>query len=618
MPLDSQCLSQLYPSNMDLEVLGLLIVGAGLHGLIMAKTHLEAHHDASLLVVDESSTVGGTWAAERLYPGLKTNNVWGSYELSDFPMRPERYGAGSKGMDTGKEQGHIPGEVVHEYLCDVAEEFGIDRFLKLGTRVVRAELDEKGVWSVELQPTNNDKADSSQPGSQTVRAHRLVLATGLTSKPHIPSLPGSETFNRPIVYSKQLRSRAEQLSKAKCVVVVGGNKSAWDVAYTAARTGSQVDMVIRPSGGGPSYVWPRRFSLNLFGVEFGTSLAKLSTSRFFTMFDPSPVGNVPWPFSWLKRALHRTTPGQLITRSFWNHLDTTIRKANNYASHPELRKLEPWTTPFWMGNSLSIHNYETDWFNLVRKGKIRVHIADVGRLSEGVVHLRNEEGEGEREDIETDALILCTGWRVGFPVRFDREEEGKDEVEGEVTKMVYENIPYLLSLPRRTPNAPTCQAAGTEKKPSNLPLLYHDILPLQPPFIQNRNIAFIGMSISVHAVVVAQAQALWITALFDDKIPHLHSDSIINVEEIRKKALFDRAYGAARRPKETGGMAGQHTDLVFDSLAYVDGLLRELGINPYRKGSFWREMTQPYRVSDYRRLVGEWIALQSDLSAAGT
>ncbi|KAJ5097891.1 hypothetical protein N7532_004892 [Penicillium argentinense] len=38
-----------------------------------------------------SGAVGGTWAKERLYPDLKTNNLIGSYELSDFPMELDRF-----------------------------------------------------------------------------------------------------------------------------------------------------------------------------------------------------------------------------------------------------------------------------------------------------------------------------------------------------------------------------------------------------------------------------------------------------------------------------------------------------------------------------------------------
>ncbi|RDW64528.1 flavin-containing monooxygenase [Aspergillus mulundensis] len=602
----------------DQDPVDLLVVGAGLHGLTMAKTYLQVHPSAKLVIVDEASSLGGTWARERLYPGLKTNNVFGSYELSDYPMVPERYGVEGKGT------GHIPGEVVHAYLCDVAGHFRLTERVRLGTRVVDAMI-EKEVWEV--------KTESRSAGSQRVEkiyAKKLVIATGLTSTPYIPHIPGSRAFGGLILHSKQLREQAQALAQCKRVVVVGGNKSAWDVCYTAAKAGAQVDMVIRPSGGGPSYLWPRQFSLGPFKI----SLAKLSLIRLFTLFDPAPA---PYPLtpspsrpSWVKRFLHRARLGQWITHLFWSYLDYIIRKMNGYNSHPDLKKLEPWTTPFWMGNSLSIHNYETSWFDLVRAGRIRVHIAELEELSEGRVHLGNGDVLG------ADALVLCTGWRCDIPVQLQADAGEQPELEEddsvltkEALETIHEDVPYLRTLPRRTPNAPTYHEHSVSREKENesaFPLLCRDILPVQRQFIERRNLAFIGMSVSIHAVLVAQAQALWITALFSDRIAHLHlpldHDNDIKKSNldtdmytaVRSMAIRDRVYGEVRRPRETGGLGGQHQDLVFDSLPYVDGLLGDLGVETRRNGSglrgWWREWTEAYRPADYEGVVGEWMALQ--------
>ncbi|KAL2869594.1 flavin-containing monooxygenase [Aspergillus lucknowensis] len=563
----------------------LLIVGAGLHGLIMAKTYLEVHPSAALLVVDESHSVGGTWARERLYPGLKTNNVFGSYELSDFPMVPERYGV--------QGTGHIPGHVVHAYLCDVVDHFEITPHLMLSTKVTSATLLDGGLWSVTLKPVH----ESLKP-VQVIQAARLVIATGLTSTPHIPQIPGSETFDRFILHSKQLREQAQKLEQSKAVVVVGGNKSAWDVCYTAARAGSQVHMVVRQDGGGPSYLWPRQFSLGQFTV----SLAKLSTTRLFALFDPAPFSS--GPFSWQKRFLHQTYFGQMICQMFWTYLDKLIRKLNGYNTHPELQKLEPWATPFWMGNSLSIHNYETSWFDLVREGKIHIHIADLESLSPGKVHLADGTA------LEADALVLCTGWTTDIPVKLAVEHDIAKE-EKMAMETIHASIPYLSQLPKRTPNVPRYRDKSTspsQVKGPAFPLLYRDIIPVEEFFLRSKNLAFIGMSVSIHAVLIAQAQALWITAFFSDKVGHLPQETF-DAERVRNRAILGRVYGQLRRPRETGGLAGRHADLVFDSLPYVDELLDDVGVTPARKGSWWCELTEAYRVSDYRGIVQEWMRL---------
>ncbi|KAL4786877.1 hypothetical protein BJX76DRAFT_63678 [Aspergillus varians] len=570
------------------QAVDLVIVGAGLHGLIMAKTYLEIHPSARLLVVDESQSVGGTWARDRLYPGLKTNNVFGSYELSDFPMVAKKYGV--------EGTGHIPGHVVHAYLCDVANHFGITPHLLLNTRLIAATLnDDQALWELSLESV---RKRGNLRCLQTVHATRLVIATGLTSKPHIPKIPGSETFDGLVLHSKQLKARATSLADSKRVVVVGGNKSAWDVCYAAARAGSQVEIIIRPSGGGPSYLWPRGFSVGPFKL----SLARLSTTRFFTLFDPAPFTKTG-PFSWIKRALHRTAIGQKICRFFWAYLDSAIRKLNGYDTHPELKRLEPWSTPFWMGNSLSIHNYETNWFDLVREGKIQVHIADLASLSPGRVHLTNGE------ILNAEALVLCTGWATDIPIQLDVHKTANPDDEQEAVKTVHGHIPYLSALSRRTPNAPAYQAPVLCNKPAGFPLLYRDILPTQKMFIQQKNLAFIGMSVSIHAVVVAQAQALWIAALFSDKIDHLRPQNV-DSEGVKNRAILDRTYGEVRRPRETGGLAGRHADLVFDSLPYVDELLDDLGVSVERKGNWWRELTEAYCPGDYRGLVQEWMGWQ--------
>lgn len=361
--------------------------GKGMHGIAMAKTYIAIHPEAHILLVDSADSIGGSWARERLYPRLKTNNVLGSYEFSDFPMVPEKYSAAPGA--------HIPGHVVHEYLNDVAAHYGFHTRCRLGTHVESASMRTDGAWSIGLRELKCDKAST-----YCVVAKKLVIAAGLTSEPNVPTFIGQRAFEGHIIHSKQLKERSGALALCRNIVVIGGNKSAWDVCYDAARNGSQVTMVLRPSGGGPSYVWPRTFKWGLWW----TSLARLSSTRLLTSFDPT-LHATKGPVSWWSRFLHTTRIGSLLCNFFWTTLDRRIRHLNDYRSHPELAKLEPWTTPFWMGNSLSINNYETDWFQLVRDGRIKVRIAEIERLSRTKVILDN----GER--LEAEVLVCCTGWK---------------------------------------------------------------------------------------------------------------------------------------------------------------------------------------------------------------
>ncbi|KUL82826.1 hypothetical protein ZTR_09614 [Talaromyces verruculosus] len=584
-----------------MEKFDLLIVGAGFHGLIMAKTFLQVNPDAKLLVVDQAQSLGGSWAKERLYPGLKTNNIFGTYEFSDFPMIPERYGA--------EPVGHIPGPIVHEYLCDMARHYSINSCLRFKTKVDSAKLEDNGTWTIKLRPVD-------QPSSPftTVAATKLVIASGRTSEPNVPKFAGQESFGGRILHSKQLKSQMGSLSSDDNVVVLGGNKSSWDACYGAARSGCRVHMVMRPSGGGPSYLWPRNFSWGPLQL----SLGKLSATRMYTLFDPTLFGN-DGPFHSLRYFLHRTSIGQKICQWFWNSLDAHIRKIQGYSNHPGIRNLEPWTTPFWMGNSLSIHNYDTNWFDLVVEGRITVHIAEVDSLSEGKVHLSNGE------NLCADALVCCTGWKIDPPVRFEPPHisscitlpEKSEEIDLDI-KMASEDLRrqrnFLSTLRHRTSNAPEVPPHSTRAHPSCSYQLHRMVVPCNREFLDNKALAFIGLHSSVHAAIVAQAQALWITAFFGDKIGNMKTPNT-NFEHLRYSTVLQSVYERTRRPKDTGGAAGRYPDLVFDSVPYVDTLLRDLGVEPKRKKSWLKEFTQAYTPLDYKGLVDEWSQKMMNHSA---
>lgn len=211
----------------------------GFHGLIAAKTYLDVNPSASVVLYESASSVGGVWAKERLYPGISTNNLFGTYEFSDFPMDSETY-------DVRPGQ-HIPGTVVHRYLTNFAEHFGIYKLIRFNVKVESAEHQDGGGWLINsFKPYTGGNDERSQ-----ILAKKLIVATGLTEDPIVPELEGSETFDAPIFHSKYFAQHTESLQTAKRVTVLGGMKSAFDVAYTYASRGIQVDMIIRESGHGP-------------------------------------------------------------------------------------------------------------------------------------------------------------------------------------------------------------------------------------------------------------------------------------------------------------------------------------------------------------------------------
>ena len=202
---------------------------------MVAKVYMDLHPFARITLLDSATTIGGVWAKERLYPGLKSNNMVGTYEYPDFPMDEATFGV--------KPGSFIPGEVIYRYLNMFAEKFNITDKIRLDTKVETVEQHGSEGWTLQI---------SNSTGSSTLLAEKLVLATGNTSNPFIPHINGADTFNAPLFHVKDLQAQRPIMKDVKEVVVLGGTKSAWDASYAfaVAEGNAKVHMVIRETGHG--------------------------------------------------------------------------------------------------------------------------------------------------------------------------------------------------------------------------------------------------------------------------------------------------------------------------------------------------------------------------------
>lgn len=217
----------------------LVIVGAGWYGLVMASTYTRINPSHSVILYTNTSTIGGAWAKEKLYPNLKSNNMLGTFEFSDFPMPTERYGV--------KPFEHIPGHVLHQYLCDYADHYDLNRRVRLESQVEVMHEGEDGVWTLTVRSTRD--------GAETrVRAKRVVVASGMASEPNLPNLPDRDRFERPIFHFGDFAKNLDTIPSPKKVCILGSAKSAWDVAYDYATADVQVEWIIRKSGLGPNWM----------------------------------------------------------------------------------------------------------------------------------------------------------------------------------------------------------------------------------------------------------------------------------------------------------------------------------------------------------------------------
>ncbi len=94
----------------------------------------------------------------------------------------------------------------------------------------------KGEWTVEVEREGKPV---------TLKPKQLVLATGMSAKPNIPSFAGQEKFKGEIQHSSQ--HPGPDNYKDKKVVVIGSNNSAHDICAALVEQGGDVTMVQRSS-----------------------------------------------------------------------------------------------------------------------------------------------------------------------------------------------------------------------------------------------------------------------------------------------------------------------------------------------------------------------------------
>lgn len=294
----------------------------GWFGLAAAKAYLEMYPTEKMAVFESADTCGGTWGTARLYPGLKSNNMIGTYEYPDFPMSEDIYGVGPFQ--------HIPGTVLHRYLTDYAKHFGVFERIQFNTSVDKISPSASDGWTIMLR---------GEKGPRTLETAKLILATGLTSSPNMPQYRGAESFGAPLFHAKDFCKQAPHLGKVNNAVVVGGAKSAFDVAYAMVQDGATVDLVVRPDGHGPVWIAP------MFVTPFKKRLDQLLHLRWMTWFSPCPWGGEDG-YPNIRKFLHGTFIGRWMVNVFWKVLSNDVVTLNGYDNHPELRKLKPWHSAF--------------------------------------------------------------------------------------------------------------------------------------------------------------------------------------------------------------------------------------------------------------------------------
>ncbi|KAK3717018.1 hypothetical protein LTR37_006073 [Vermiconidia calcicola] len=545
-----------------MEPADVIVVGAGISGLCTAKTYKELAPETNILILEERATVGGVWCEANLYEGIKTNNLVGLYEFSDFPL----LGVSKYGVPEGS---HIPGRVMYQYLTDYAKHFDVYSSIQFHTEVKEVEKLGDG-WRITATKTNVN-------GSTTEKVYeckKLIMCNGLASTPRPISIPGKEGFDRPIFNHGGLAREAPAVAKdpsVNHVTVVGASKIGYDAVHLFASNGKQVEWVVRESGGGAVWMSTPWIPLGPWMVM----LEHVVTTRFFTWFSPCIWGHHDG-FNWIRRLLHGTTVGSL----FWNA-------------------------------RVGIHNYPTDIHDYIRSGQVTLRRTDIDHIGKG--------GSIEFTDgshMQTDALVAITGWQL-VPKINHKTSEGIDNdlgvpsssqtleqenfwkgLNARADQEILKQFPYLRNPPAAKP--PFTQTVTPFR-------LYRGIAPPGLTAKGEHSLVFLQMVHCTANLIVAETQALWSFAYLNYKLPVDRSNVFWDT------ALTSR-YGKHRYP---WGFSAWWPEFVYDAVPYADMLLSDLGLRRWRKKSWRKELFEGYSVHDYEGINHEWVETQQKKVTAG-
>jgi dimethylaniline monooxygenase (N-oxide forming) len=368
--------------------------------------------------------------------------------------------------------------------------------IQLGMRVERV-FKVNDVWVVHTTSGEN------------FTAGKLVDAIGLTSEPSVPNIPGRDSFRGLQIHHKDFgQSKLLGSSDIHRVVVLGGSKSAADVAYTAAKAGKNVQWIIRESGTGPPWFVP------VYGAG---GMSSCSTDPLWTRFMTPLLASVFAESGVVSRFLYRSWLSRLIFWTFWDLVTFALLYAADYeradGRQNGFHNLKPDTAMFWSNESTSVDN-KADFLDTIARN---VHVVreDVAATHENSVELSSGL------QLEADALVYATGWKCDMSSYFDKSllaELGLPMAVGDLDDK-YEQQWWTLDqqaeakidieMPMLTRKDPY-RKPDTQRTPLRL---YKSMLP-----VEDRTIVFLGKTVIAHTFPAAEVAALWAVAALDGKI----------------------------------------------------------------------------------------------------
>ena len=284
------------------------VVGAGPAGIVTAKVLLENGFDVT--VFDKYQRVGGIWSPQGCYDGLANQASLRLFEFADLPNRLHYASAADS----------------QRYLENYAGTFGVLDNLRPGTEVTAVRpVDGPGQpgasgWVVDSRPAGEQAAPVRSDTFDYV-----AVASGAHHHAQIPDLPGRELFGGTVVHSNTVRAG---MFTGRNVVVVGGGKSALDLATRAAQEAASATIVQRKV----NWMVPQRLVLGLVGYKW-ILLTRFGEALLPRYHDPACVRPVDRINERVKKALWRLIARDMLISTGQHRLPKQLRPAHPLPFH---------------------------------------------------------------------------------------------------------------------------------------------------------------------------------------------------------------------------------------------------------------------------------------------
>lgn len=365
----------------------ILIIGAGLSGIGIARRIAHECPGKRLAILERRDRIGGTWDLFR-YPGIRSDSDMSSFSYGSRTWTSARVLA--------------DGAAIRQYIDDSARDAGVAERIQYGLQVTSADWStQQSRWHLTARHTSGEVREYS--------CGYLIGCTGYYSHDSgfRPEFPGEANYKGLLVHPQLWPDALDY--QGKKVVVIGSGATAITMVPSMAETAGHVTMLQRS----PSYVFsiPSRDKLTaaLARVMPGAWAYRIARSRNILLHRAAFIACRSWP-----RLMRR-----LLLSRVRKHVGPEI----------DMRHFTPSYMP-WDERLCVVP--DADLFKALRNGKASIETDRIKRFTaQGILLASGKE-------IEADIVVTATGLKLQMLGGMQLSVDGAPRQLGE--QMTYKGV----------------------------------------------------------------------------------------------------------------------------------------------------------------------------------